>query len=418
MNPQLDDKSVTDLIAIVLVEGECVSILSDLEMESALWNILQFNPGVRDISLVSTDWQRNLNENAELVLGGVRRTYPADTLHDSMIKAIVANNITLVNNVASIQSYAPINWNDLSRYVRTGRMANIITHRISVEAEETMRDRLIRDNIDIAPMDWVIQDDDPRAYLKLFHRMINQYCPFFESDRIIKKAINRFGVGKIPMNVRVCLRERGIISFDEINAPFEEAPICDNILPSQEFIDLILDTYQGRGSHIGNFARIRDMLSNPQCVSLDTVNAVLQYVTSNPGPENITRGKALTVAIINGWDHILDKYLTINNVLASISGALMKYRIDPRTWRYLSYANMNPSWFRYYANLQSRPSDLEPTFWRKLLANAVVNGNIPLIRSIANKHRNKIDRKIELDILNLSRKQGTYSVELMNALKG
>jgi len=386
-------------------------------MESVLWNILQFNPNARNISLVSTDWQRNVSENTSLVLEGVKRTYPTDSLHDSMVKAIMVDDTDTIVKAISIQTYAPINWDDLSRYLRSGRMADLISRRISVNAEIEMRDRLSKNGIDRSDIDLSIQRDDPRVYLKLFHLMTESYCPQYEPYDLIEQVIDTFGMGKIPLSVRICLSNMGIISQYEVDAPFDEPPLCNDIMSSQDVSNLILDIYQGGVSYERGFAKIRDMLSYTQCITADTVSVILRYVAPNPGIENLIRGRALSIAMINGWDHILDKYLTVNNILMSISNILIEHQISSRTWKYLEYANMNPSWFQYYANMKTRPEDIDPTLWRKLLANAVVNGNIQLVQSIASKHRNRIDQTMELNILQLSRQHGTYSVALMNALK-
>lgn len=371
-------------------------------MESVLWIIIQFYPDVSTLSLVSTSWYKTLKENTQFIISGIRNIYPASTLHRSVESAILVNDIDTVNKIVSIPIYLPINWKMLSQSVRSGRMIDIISLRISIHTEIEIRERLQ------IPIRFTIDIDDPRAHLKLYHMMKRGYIPIGEPKGIIEKAINTFGTKGLNLNVKQYLFEKGYTYNDSYR--------CTEISPYIQTHGSITDEAILMYMSTDDLQKLSEILTDPLCISMNMADILLRQIPSSTKIENRVREQVLAIAFVRGWDHLLDEYFTLDNALIVLSSILLKYPLPERSWKFLEYSDMNSLWFRYYANLVSKPDDLEPTFWRKLLANAVVLGNIPLIKSIISKHRRRIDRQMELKIMNLSRQHGTYSEELMRAI--
>lgn len=368
-------------------------------MESVLWNIAQYDPYSRESSLVSSNWYESLYQNSILIIDELNKTYPLGTIHQSMIRAISFNDIDIVAKILSVNTYIPIHWNSLVKHVTTRRMGELLIPYISIESEITLRK-----NLNMISMDDRLYRDDPRSIMKLYYYLIRGHIGFLcivTPRVVIINTINRYGISRFPEKIRRELLDRDIITIDEYNSPMEI------ISDDSKVIDII-----GLYSTNKGLSQIYNALSIQS--SIDTITSILEYTSHTSGIENKVRAKALYISMLNGWDHLLDQYLTKGNILLVLSGILLRYPMHPRSWRYISYSVPHSSWFKYYANILSKPRDLDPTLWKKLLANAIVMNNIPLVRSIIQKHRSNITREMEISIMNLSIKNGTYSDQIMS----
>lgn len=370
-------------------------------MEPVLHIIVQFYPDTRTLSLVSPSWYSVLRENMKYIVSDIRSKYPAITVHRSIEKVILVSDRDTVNKATSISTYLPVNWAALSKCVGSGIMTDTIAPRISVQTEIDTRNRLK------IPMDFTISVDDLRAHLKLHYRMRKEYRPINEPKEVIKKVIDTFGLKDLPWYVTSYLLEKEFISSTDAHCPKvrnkESSSVGDSFL-----IDMNLKAQ--------NPTQLHNLIANPLCVSMNDIDIILREISPDSELKGKIRRRALAAALVNGWDYLLDEHLTLDSAVSMISSVLLRYPISERSWKYLEYSDMSPKWYRYYCDLEPKPSDLDPVFWKDLLMNAVIHGNIPLIKSVVSKHRNRIDRDMELKVMNTSRQYGTYSNELMSII--
>lgn len=430
-------------------------------MENVLWNIVQFNPNVGPLRLVSKSWAENLDENGRLILESFQKKYKADTIHESMKIAVSRGDVDMVRKILTIGFYLPIGWDQLAPLVSSREMAETLAPNLSIAVQVPMWKRLGK-----SPQEMIqflsIRIDDPRAPEKLYYQLVQGNCPHELTDlqtsvsesehermkNIIQKMIDTYGVGKIPVPGRNCIgmyMSRGVSSYRNrrpvnnyswiYEAPFEEEPKCPT-LTSNDIVEMTLN-YKNK--------ELYDLIKDPVCIHAEDADAILRFVLPSAGIENRIRGAALGAALIRGWDYLLDRHLNMDNILLAMANVLGKhgiYKVSPKSWRFLTNASkvltstpigastsgrsnvqssrvdFHPSWFRYYGGLGPKPLGLSSDFWKKLLANAVAVSNIPLIRNIAKIHKNDIDMGMELNIMALARKNGTYSDELMRAIQG
>lgn len=128
----------------------------------------------------------------------------------------------------------------------------------------------------------------------------------------------------------------------------------------------------------------------------ETILLHLLNLTRNLG----VRDRIILIALKYGMVDILDRELNRDNILKYIS-KLPIGNLNPNTLLFLSYRNMNPKWFQAYFSGDS-VKGIPESFWVKLLANAIVSGNLPLAREMIEKRPVAIDSDRKTKMIGLA----------------
>lgn len=363
-------------------------------MNNVLWNILQFNPDAGTMSLVSSEWKESIDKNTQLIVEGMRYSYPAATIQDSVAQAIRNDDLRRVSDILSVSGYIPLNWDDLSRHLVSNEMLQLILPRLSVDKRIALTGRdLSKEEIDVK------SPDAPKIIDLMMRKGMTP--PPSIPDSIVKKTLNLFDPSKIPYDVLNYIGTYRDIDIDKyLDVKYHD---CSGI-PTPERLSTQISMIYRSGQQTEKFKELYNTLKNPYCISMPLAETILNEITGRTLYEYRIQGKAIAASIIHGWDHLLDKYHTIDNIVLGMADVMMREQIDPRTWKYLEYAGLDPDWYRYYLGLIDRPEGIEPSFWRHLLGNAIVTENIPLTRDLLQMNQARMNNEIRERMLNLALK--------------
>jgi len=314
---------------------------------------------------VSRDIRYNRQAYIDDVLNDLRINYPSNTIKESVKKAIESNDVEIIGTVAP---YVDVPWDMYIGYISSLRMKDTLSSYLSDDANDILNNKKIK---------------NPSTRYIYLSMLANKYPTTSNvKESILSDIYYDYGLENIP----------------------------EAYIPLFNTKDLYSPT------EIEDSSKVLDILNNGYPLSRSEATSILANLY-NTDKDKILSAKIISIAIENGWLSILEKYLSLNNISLSLAYVLGN-DIPEISWEYIDSIGGNDSWYRYYGYSDvDKPEDMEPIFWRMLLPKAIMTNNIPLIKSIVNKHGRSITKDMELKIYGLANKYSDDPEYIMSIIR-
>ena len=418
-------------------------------MESLLSNILDFVYDTSGLRAVSSDWEYYISENDKAIIEGIQRMYNRSTIAGATLQAILVNDRESIRKlVYTLSIDIPVRWTLLREFTSDIHIQRMIDDVLHIPMERYV------DNTRLDPSAYIDFHIDYREEDRFFLRKMIALLkdPNTPSDILVASVsaqrhnynlTERMGtllsksyirLIDIPPHNQDALFNAGLIPDEYTNIilsmrggaltlPMNETAFNQHIFISDN-LDMYIkyantDKITSQYLHIAHGNILDHIVQNEKFIdrfaSKHIKNDVHErlarfiYTVIEKSSSKIIRSKYLAICVKQGWLEILSDLIHKDNVLLVMSNLFVPH-IPIRILIYMRRNDLHPEWFEYLlsgfvrgsAAMRRIPSDLPPTLWRILLANALATGNSPLIESLIRTYHSQIDLSMRERMIQLA----------------